>query len=234
MTQQMIENGQAGLTVRTAINANFTELYDALAGGGGGVPWDFRPPSAGDFSSTWGVTAPTVSNDANVGMIVDFVSPTAGAIDIRGIAKTIPAPAADWTATTKMHITQAASFSDGNFTGAGMSLYSSLDDKLFLLKVDVGGNLNSLSGQPNGSYGGIGAIVLTGNSLWMRVTYNSGDGSLSADYSMDGKAWVRFLHETTLFAHPFDAVGFGVFYNSTADADQAAKLSVPYWQDSFS
>lgn len=185
------------------------EIAAFVGGGGSSNPWWFSPPLAAAMTTRTGdATSPTITDDANVGLILDF-GPAVGG-DISRIATlTVPAPSADWTVDMQISNLNPAD----NFNASGMFLRNAATGKLYDFARAQDG-ITTITRRP--SLAGWTADTYQKNwglIQFYKIVFTAGTGTYDFYVSNNGKQWILVLSQTVAahfgagnFA---DQVGFG-------------------------
>ena len=200
--------------------------------GGGGTPWDFAPPLASYLSTAIGSPG-AVTNDTNVGLIIDGGTPVSGDV-IRARGKTATSPATAWTLRTKILGTMSAD----NYSNYGIVLGDTVANRAISwgMTTDAAGAGPSLVVQrrnlPSGfsatSYSSVQFTKLS-QPLWIGVVF---DGTnLNYQISGDGKSWITLFSETATawLTNRANFVGVGIVYSRTTGPK--AYVTTYYWSD---
>jgi hypothetical protein len=198
------EGASAGLLKMTV-----DELAAYIGGGGGGAPWWFDPPLASAFTARSGDgTSPTMTDDADVGLIVDCGAAVNGDVS-RCVTAPITSPSADWSAEFQLDCLNPSD----NYNAAGVFLRNAATGKLY----DFGqaqDRVTILTARP--SLAGWSADVYTKNwsrVLFYKVTFTASSGTYSFYVSMNGKQYILAI--SVLIGAHFgagnfaDQIGFG-------------------------
>ena len=205
----------------------------AGGGGGSGEPWYLASrPVAANFTIVSGdATNPTLTDDADEGLLFNLGQPVTGD-KWRGAEKTIANPSADWTVTAKVQALTPAI----NWRGAGLFIRDSVGGRIIML------------GRYNGDYVEVtrwGSLAGTWNSRlvdipnvgnhpgWFRITYTASDNTYRFYYSITGKQWALLASDvqTAYLTNKADRVGFGGWYNGSTGPNTIG--AVQYWQQSW-
>lgn len=232
-----------GTPVATATTLNFTGagvtatdmgggVVDiTIPGGGGGGAWDFNPPFAADFPTLIGTVTPTLSDDSDVGLIVDMGAAASGDV-VRFAVEALPSPGTDFSVICKMVMT-AASY---NFAGIGMVIGDSVSNRAQLWGLQPDDNNRLIIGNffvPN-TFGGTNPIETNyaDRTVWLRIIRVG--TTLTFYFSGDGKSWLfaYSASQTSWMSNAPDYIGVGGFYNRTGAIGRVS-MSVPYWSQDF-
>lgn len=205
-------------------------------GGGGSSSW-YTKPLAADFPTklSGNATLPTTTDHVG-GLLINGGPKVTGDVQ-RVVLKNIPSPAADWSVSAKLRITNPSV----NFNGSGLALRNSTSGKIELWR-----KTNSTDTTP--SRLGLQRLPgLTGytsdpfichfyeNDLFLRIKRVG--ANLIYMYSMDGIHWVRLYGEalSTNWADGApNQVGFGFASNSAGpDPDYHQTITCEHWVQSF-
>ena len=199
---------------------------DPVWAAGGGAPWDFSPPLASAFTLFTGdATNVTLTDDADVGLIVSTTTPVTTSI-VRGGYKALPAVGTDFSVTMKFDIVGA----NVNFIAGGLIAYESATGKAhtFLEFCDSASNLDLRRQTIAGVYT---ADVKVGRpwswkAVWLRIARVG--TNLIFSHSTDGKNWIAFqtIAQNTYLTTAPDRIGPGLWLNNSANLPI---MSVQYW-----
>lgn len=183
-----------------------------ISGGGGGGLWWFDPPAAADFPTIVTGTAnnPTVTDDADTGMILSWVGSTGSNNDeSQGCFKALPA-GVDWTLETHFNHQSPPQ----NYRYGGLSIRNTVANKSYTFGFIV------ISGQSPifivlGQTGQTGQQVNTNlnwvpGPIFIKAEWVQSTGTLNIYFSSDGKHWSRIyqvLGSAYLGGSP-DQIGF--------------------------
>lgn len=229
------ENGWEALAPGTSghfLKTNGSGADPAWAAGGGGSWW-FLPPAAADFTLI-GTVTPTLTDDTDVGLIVNFGAAATGDV-YRGAVKTISSVTADWSVTIKVVPTTLES----NYAGVGILLYDTVSARVIHFRTEFEGTAKQGESVVvnRGSYpSGFNSNPLNvnyslGQSLFLRVRHINSGSTYKYDVSSDGKSWIEVFSEsdTAWLTNRANRVGIGGFYNRSSGVLLA---SIPYWSQS--
>lgn len=192
------------------------------SGGGGSYP-PFLPPLAADFPNSFGTVTPTLTDDADIGLIMDPSTTVTGDV-VRASCKALPAGDFD------LMIKNVASYFPNNFNCLGLFLIESSTNKALIFGAEFSsqdrqriGRLTIPSGFVSNPFNP-GAIC----PPFLRITRVG--TTLSFYISNDAKNWVFVYSEliTASFTTAPNNVGLGCTYNN-GTATNHAYLSCPWW-----
>lgn len=181
--------------------------------GGGGGSWWFTPPTAASFSLVSGnATQLALSDDADVGLLVDAGTPSGGN-QIRMAYRTLTTPASDFEMTARFEFLNV---NNGN-ADLGLMLRDSVGGRIIFLRYTNSAllvpskwtNLTTFSANYGTSY-----TISTGSiPYWQRIARVGANYVFSM--SPDGKQWATIFSVAVadFLTSPADQVGFGVDYN---------------------
>jgi hypothetical protein len=159
-------------------------------------------------------TNATVSDDANVGLLIDGGTPVSGN-KMRGLEQTIPNANADWTFTARVNIFMP----DTSFTSVGVWVRDTTGGKLLMfsygqartLKIDRA-TLAAFTSTPI-TYTPAGSPL----PQWLQIKWDNTGSIFTFNASLDGKLWASWGTETlaAFITSKATAVGIGVSYNRT-------------------
>lgn len=198
-------------------------------GGGGGALWYFNPPAAADFTVDFNDgTAPVMTDDADIGLRLDFGAPVAG--DKHRIkAKVVPA--GDWEVTVHINPTVP----NNNYSGVGIEVIDSATNRTYMFSRWNNAQLVIQNWTLPSSYGGAPWTAGTGmggtiQPAWLRIARSG--LNLVFSVSGDGKNFcaVYTIAMTSWLANP-SHIGFSGAYNRTTQGNNF--LAVDYWLQSW-
>lgn len=197
------------------------------------TPWGYAPPKAADFPTLLGTVSLTLTNDDDVGLMVDCGQSISG--DIQRIAvKSLPV--GDWTVTAKI-IDHLIPY---NYNGVGLIMRESSTGKIVLFGVENNtyGSGQTVRKMRYSRLPGLSGFTLnpysdwsTSGAQWYRL--KSVGGLLTAWLSTDGKMWRQVYLESGggSFTSGPDQIGIGCSLNASYSMNPM--FSVPYWEQSF-
>lgn len=227
-----------GVPVATATTLNFTGsgvtasdmggglVEVAITGGGGGGSWDFDPPAAASFPTLAGTVVPNLTDDSDVGLIVDGGGAGAGLVT-RGALRSITTPTGDWMVTARIRVT-----GQGNTqTGFGLCLWHTTDNSKWIQFSQEG--RQDIRVQRLGYPSGFNSDIAVFGPLHFLPQFQQIEkigGTLFFRISTDGKRFITIGSQsaTAYFTTPPDLVGVGMYLN---DAAFNYHYVVPYWVD---
>ncbi len=188
-------------------------------GGGGTSNWWFDPPLASAVSAISGDgTTPTLTDDADAGLILGCGSPVAGDV-IRAAAKTLSTPTADWSLFVALRYFKPTQ----NYSGVGVVVHDSVAGRsmwfgipgAYALEVD---KFNSLSGF-NSRVASVAGSPLNFGFAFFKVEQIT--NVVYWSYSPDGKSWQTLYSAgaTAWLANAADTLGVGTTYNRATGPD---------------
>lgn len=202
----------------------YGRVITAANGSGGGSSWSFHPPAAGIFSyAGWDANAPTLTNDADVGLIVNWVVPVGGDRE-----RTMTVPLTNKTLSWQLVVGLRRFAPATNWTFGGIALYDSIANRTESLSAQVfNSGFYAHTARTRAAFTGAGTDFgslaqqnfATGEELWFRVTFDSVANTLSYEISPDGKRWKVLAAprtSTTWLTNRADRVGISVVYNQTS------------------
>lgn len=182
--------------------------------GGSSNPWWWAPPLAAVFTPLSGdATLPTLTDDINVGLVMDTGATVAG--DISRIAvMTIPSPTVDWSAEFGLSMAIRAT----NFSTGGIFLRNSVSGKAYDFGIIMNGSPQvtierrpGLAGFTSTAYSQ--AWVNQQNFHFWKITYVAATTTYTFWASVNAKQWVAIasLSVADLFGagNQADKIGFG-------------------------
>ncbi|AXQ68671.1 tail protein [Caulobacter phage CcrPW] len=198
--------------------------------------WGYSPPKAADFPTLLGSVSLTLTDDDDVGLMVDCGQSTFG--DIQRIAvKPLPAGLADFTVTAKIvdHLLPY------NYNGVGLIMRESSSGKIVMFGIENNTNGSTTQSIRKLRYSRLpGLTGFTSNvysdftpsgAQWFRLKSTS--GLLTAWVSVDGKMWRQIYLESNggSFNSGPDQIGIGCSLNANYALNPM--FSIPYWDQSF-
>jgi len=184
-------------------------------GGGGTANWWFSPPLAADMTAFSGdATLPTMTDDADAGLILHSGAPVAGDV-LRIVGKQLTTPTNDWSLFVAYRFLKPTQ----NYSGVGVALYDSAGGRAmwfgvpngYLLEVD---RFNGLAGY-NSRVAHVSGTVQNVGLVFMKIEQVA--NTVYWYFGPDGKSW-QLLYSataTTWLAIAADTLGVGVTYNRT-------------------
>ena len=201
-----------------------TGLWVPGSGGGGGGNWWLQPPNSAIFTyAGWDANAPTLTNDSDVGLIVNWVVPVGGDRE-RGLFVTLTNKTLSWQLVVGIRRFAPAV----NWTYGGVTLYDSIANRTESLSAQVfNSGFYAHTARTRAAFTGAGTDFAslaqqnfaTGEEIWFRVTFDSAANTLSYEISPDGKRWKVLAAprtSTTWLTNRADKVGWGIVYNQTS------------------
>lgn len=193
----------------------------------GGAPfsrWDFHPPLATSFDLASSGTNLSLSDDNDIGLLVDGGTPETGdknRIAYQSISKDLA-----WRFTAKI----LGLLPTTNYSGLGIGIMDSVSGRLTTLTTRGGADLNANVINWTGLTGYSGNLVGYGTMAvleWFRIIHQS--SSYSFYVSRDGKNWLHLgsAGNTSWLTNKADRVCLCIDYNRTAGGNNF--LSCPYF-----
>lgn len=181
----------------------------ASGSGGGGQPWYFSPPPAADFTAISGDgTIPTISDDGDIGTILNSGTTVGGTI-ARLAVKALPA-ATDWTVTGHF----IGDIIEANFSAFGLFAVESATGKYYAMTVtnNSGWFFQARRGTLGGGF--TGATTGAGGELEMffRIDFVNATNTYTLSWSKTGKNWI--ILDSVVggsFTSAADQIGFGIW-----------------------
>jgi hypothetical protein len=207
------------------------EIYSPVGGtvvsppvSGGGSGWDFDPPLAASFGSSFGGIALDVyADDSDIGLTMQLPANHTGYV---GHAKAVPA-ATDFTVTTRLRSNGLALNTANVSLVLGEATLNHFLGFGWDSRQEVHMLLYGLTG-----YDGFEVIQPAQAIEWFRYIYVNSTGIVTVQFSRDGKLWTTFT--TYNYKSHFGAdpafVGLAM---STENYGYELCLSVPYWSDTL-
>lgn len=184
------------------------------SGTGSSKPWYWSPPTSSIFTTTWGNTAPTLTDDNEVGLCIDLGTPATGDVQI---GKGFELPTTGNCQVTIHHNTTTLM---SNYAGFGLRFFNSSNNRLINIQNEFNASLNvtfTRTAAPSTYSATIASNTASTYWEWLRLSII---GTTIYGYvSRDGKNWVTLGSEqqaTWLTARPTH-VGIGGFYNRTTN-----------------
>jgi hypothetical protein len=205
------------------------------SGGGGGNWWAGHSPLSADFTLWHGATSGnvdlTLSNDGDVGLILDSVNVAAGE-NVRFAEKTAPSHSADFTITA--HI--IPNLYPNNYQIVGQTLRETSGNVSVIFGFAyIGGPFMYVRSQTGTGYiaGRAQEQRIASNApYWSRIHYVQSSDTYYFDFSLDGKAWVNIYNgtRTTLFGAGITPTMQGLgFYVNNGTANKHDMASCDYY-----
>lgn len=201
------------------------------AAGGSGIWWLAYKPAAADFPSRINTTNPiTVSDDADIGLMINGGTPVNDSL-LRIAYRAGPPSSGDWWAKARISPTLNVTAT----CGAGLCLIDTVSNRVNFFgrfsntptnvqrwTLPTGLNSNTFT---NTLMGGVN------NPGWFG--FQKTGTALNFLVSADGKNWTTIYTETATswLTNPPNAIGFGINYE-TGSGDHLY-LSCDYWQQSW-
>lgn len=201
-------------------------------GGGGGANWYFQPPSAADFTPLSGNAAlPNISDDTDVGCVMDFGGPSVTGTIAKAATKALPA-AGDWEVRARL----TGNLIWQNFAAFGLFAIENAGLKPYVANtMESGRTLQTRRDKMGGGYlSDFNAGASPTNSLFFRLVYTSATGVYSSYISYTGKHWILLGTTTNAqagFVAKADRIGFGI-WTGFANA-YFPTVVCDYWWQSF-
>lgn len=206
-----------------------TAWIELTISGGTGWAVPFSPPKVADFT-TIGTVPPTLTDDTDVGLILNAGTPVTGDAT-RGAVKVLPS--GDFTVTVKL----ASGITPNQFNCAGLILLETATNKVLIWGSEWGSSAtaNYRLGQITLPAGFVGNIYDSpkGGIDFTFFRFRLSGTTLFSEASIDGKFWITFNSATltTYFTTAPNRVGLGFSYNQASGAN--CGMSVPYWHQTF-
>ena len=225
-TDYTIATNQLTLTTNAAAD-EIVIFENRMANGGtvvdpvSGAPWWFVPPLAADFAANLNIGSLTVSDDADVGLVMRR---SAGGIS--AILKAV-APNVNFEATARIEYSNVSNV--GN--NACIIIGNAALNKFLCWGPDTRWRIHWMR-YTNTAYDGVEALITPGTEMpkWWRVNHDDATGIVTMSVSPDGKNW--FVVATHNVGSYFGAdpayLGLGLVKASGTE-DQV--MSVAYWAD---
>jgi hypothetical protein len=189
----------------------------------------FQPPKAADFGTLVGTVHPTLTDDDDVGLMVNCGAVATGDAN-RFAYKALPG--GDFDVSIHMNATLTLT----SFNAMGLMLLESATNKLMIVGSEWGsaaanyrvGRLTSptgfVSNPADPGQGGTGFE-------WFRIQQTG--STLNFYMSKDGKSWLLIYTEalTAFFTTAPDSIGLGFSINMSSGANP--QFSVDYWNQDF-
>jgi len=194
-------------------------------------PWYWSPPPASKFSTTIGAVAPTLTDDASVGLIFNPGTAVTGDVS-RAVLCSLPAAGTDFTVAAHLNIAGL----NASYCGTGLCLYDSISaNRIIHFKREFqNSNIVTNVGYfnlPTGySSSAIYFNTIGDPPSWFKISRTS--TTLTFSLSWDGKLWITFgtASETAWLAHAPTHVGLGAWYNT---AYLQVGSSCDYWYQTW-
>lgn len=186
-------------------------------------PWYWSPPSASTFATFFGDAAPTVTEDADVGLCLDMGATPSGT---RNRIRVMAVPAGDWSMKAKLVPTLRYATS----CGFGLCAFNSANNRLLSwltlwngTMVLVRHTLNSIS-TDTFSYS-----EARPNEIFYEIAFDDATDTFTFRYSRDGKMWREAGTELlSAWLGAITHIGF-VCYSNSASSFSPVLASVPYF-----
>jgi hypothetical protein len=202
------------------------------AGGILGKPWDFQPPEAGDFALLSGdATNLTISDDADVGLMMDSGAMPAAAPVLRTAYMTLTTPSLEWEMKAKFKVTVPSTAT----SNVGIFYRDPTSGRTVVCAV--GFNTSGLVSAAVSRYTSLTAFSASGSShaqlnnmqdMFLRITKVNASSLFVMAISMDGKNWRNFNNDGFAFIiNAPSQVGIVTTCNRTASDNILA--SCPYF-----
>ena len=193
-------------------------------------PWYWSPPLASSFPSLVGTVNLTLTDDPDVGLIINGGTPVSGNVT-RAALKSCPAAGTDFTAIARISqgmVTQS-------YMGIGLVLYESSSGKVAMLmdQVDTGAGLVEVNYQTLTSYNTTPSNLnaTSGLPTWFKIQRIG--STLYYYFSYEGKVWNLLMSaaQTAAFTTAPNYIGVGVFYNYSGAANAIGLCD--YWSQTW-
>lgn len=194
--------------------------------GGGGSNWWLSPPNSSIFTyAGYDANVPTLTDDPDVGLIVNWVVPVSGDRE-----RVLTVPLTDKTLSWELVVGLYRFAPATNWTYGGIALYDTIANRTESLSAQVfNSGFYAHTARTRAAFSGAGTDFgilaqhnfATGQQIWFRVTFDSVANTLSYGISQDGKRWKSLAAprtSTTWLTNRADRVGLGVVYNQTTGA----------------
>jgi hypothetical protein len=234
---QALAHGSAGQVLTVGPSYDSPVWADLPTGNAGSTAWDFAPPLANSFVANVGSIVPSMTNDPDVGLLLDSGSLSGATGDLqRYVYKTTVPGTGSWSVTIKAKATIVMT----NYNAGGLVLLESSTNKTTIFGREWGnqenyrvGNLTSPTGFGGNAYD---APTAGTDYQWFRIHWDDTAGVESYQVSKDGKFWstiyTRSTTAGTYWTSRPDCVGLGFSLNINTSISNCG-LSVSYWNQSW-
>lgn len=228
----------AGLFAR--VNGVTVGPFATVSGSGSGAhPWWWAPPLAADFTAaSFDGTTPTISDDSDIGLVLDNGANIVTGNVNRYAYKAAPASSADWSVVAR--VVRSSPFI--SYNAAGLIAVESSTGKTLLLA----GFTNNDSGSSNAFslYRRMTNTTVNADlGIWQggfpheafyRLRYLHSGTTFIGELSMDGKNWTELqrVSKATAFTSEPNRVGI-VFHNNFSGSGVKGYAACDRWVQSW-
>lgn len=224
--------GITSLNFTTGLDVSVTGSEATIsASASGGAPWWYSPPLASAFSVISGdATNPTVADDADIGLVLDFGGNSVTGQITRAAVETITSPASAWTYEFKMAPTTYTT----NDAWAGFFLRNVANNRNVMI-VQSNDMSWFIARRTMTAFGAVAFTICGGeeyvlpalSAAFWKVTYD-GSTNVRVYMSSDGKYW-RLIHTepvATYLVAAADRIGFCLGTNGATGITEDLNVSV--------